>query len=104
MKSWLADLSPASLARLTARDVMTPDPVTVGPLTPLFDVVTLMAEKDIRHFPVLEEGRLTGMLTERDLRDALPSVITVQDPAERGKFLNVTRVWQVVSKAPPATV
>lgn len=86
---------------LRARDVMTPRPVTVMPSTPLSDVQALMETRGIVHFPVVEEERLVALLDERELRDAMPSVVTVDDPEARRRFLKVTRVSQVAGKNPP---
>lgn len=86
---------------LRARDVMTPRPVTVMPSTPLSDVQALMETRGIVHFPVVEDERLVALLDERELRDAMPSVVTVDDPEARRRFLKVTRVSQVAGKNPP---
>jgi len=93
--------SPSLLGKLTARDVMTAQPLTVTLDTKLSRVTELMEERDIQHFPVLEGGRLVGMLSERHLRDAMPSVLTVDDPEARRRYLRVTQVAQVVPKEPP---
>ncbi|HEY3318602.1 MAG TPA: CBS domain-containing protein [Coriobacteriia bacterium] len=51
----------------TARDIMTPDPVTVPPDMPVTDVARLMVEKRIGALPVLEGDELIGLVTEGDL-------------------------------------
>lgn len=51
----------------TARDMMTSDPVTVDPTTPVKDAARLMAERGIGALPVVDEGRLVGIVTEGDL-------------------------------------
>jgi acetoin utilization protein AcuB len=52
---------------MRARDVMTPDPVTVTPQSHLAEVWDLMRERGIRHVPVVQAGVLVGMLSDRDL-------------------------------------
>ncbi len=53
---------------MLARDLMTPNPVTLQPGTPLPAVARLFAERGISGAPVLDaEGRLLGMVTEGDL-------------------------------------
>ena len=48
---------------------MTPDPITVGPDSTIYDAMQMMLERDIRHLPVVDErGELVGMLSDRDLR------------------------------------
>lgn len=54
------------------RDVMTKDPVTIEPDAPLGTAMAVMRERGVRHLPVVNDaGRLTGIITDRDLRGAL---------------------------------
>jgi acetoin utilization protein AcuB len=46
---------------------MTPNPVTVTPDVSLAEVWDLMRDRGIRHVPVVDEGALVGMLSDRDL-------------------------------------
>jgi CBS domain-containing protein len=59
------DAAPAS-ANLCAADVMERDPPTVAPDTPLAEAVNLMASRDLTCLPVLSQGKLVGILTDRD--------------------------------------
>lgn len=53
---------------MRARDIMTADPVTVPPDTPLDAVAALMADRAISGLPVVDgEGRLVGLVTDGDL-------------------------------------
>ncbi len=53
---------------------MTPDPICVGPDTPVSEVTRTMSERRFRHMPVVDEdGRLIGMVSQRDLTVAAPS-------------------------------
>ena len=53
---------------LNARDVMTPDVVTVPPETPVLAIAHLLAERGISAVPVLAaDGSLKGIVTEADL-------------------------------------
>jgi CBS domain-containing protein len=52
----------------TARDIMTPDPITVAPGLPVTDAAHLMVEKRVGALPVLDpDGVLVGLVTEGDL-------------------------------------
>jgi CBS domain-containing protein len=51
----------------TARDIMTPDPVTVGPELSVKDAAKLMVERRIGALPVMEGDKLIGLVTEGDL-------------------------------------
>lgn len=48
-------------------EIMTPDPVTVVPDRPLDDAIRLFEESGFRHLPVVEDGALIGMVSDRDL-------------------------------------
>ncbi len=51
-------------------EIMHREPVTISPDTKLFAAYKLMHEKNIRHLPVIENGKLVGIITDRDLRSA----------------------------------
>jgi len=55
------------MTELVARDIMTKDPLTVGPDTSVTDAAHLMAERRIGALPVVSGGKLVGLVTEGDL-------------------------------------
>lgn len=55
------------LARLTVGEVMTRNVLTASPDWPVEDAARAMLERRIGALPVLEEGRLVGIVTETDL-------------------------------------
>lgn len=59
---------------LLVRDSMTREVVTVGPETTAAEALALCRENGIRHLPVLEGGRLVGVISDRDLRSATPAL------------------------------
>lgn len=61
----------ATLESLRVKDVMTWAVVTTGPEAPLSYAALVMFESRVGSLPVLEHGRLVGMLTERDVLKAL---------------------------------
>lgn len=60
-----------TLENLRVKDVMTWAVVTTGPEAPLTYGALIMFERRVGSLPVLEHGRLVGMLTERDVLRAL---------------------------------
>jgi acetoin utilization protein AcuB len=58
---------------LTVRDVMATDLVTVRPDETARHAYRLMRDHRFRHLPVVERGRLVGVLSDRDLRPVLLS-------------------------------
>jgi len=61
---------------MRVRDLMTPDPITVRPDTPLLDARALMARARVRHLLVMDGERLAGIVTDRDIRLNLASPAT----------------------------
>lgn len=53
--------------------IMTRSVIAVSPQTTLAEAMSITRKHRIRHIPVVEEGRLVGILSDRDLRDACPS-------------------------------
>jgi len=52
---------------------MTMDVLTVDENTPITRVMKLLKDNDIGHLPVIRSGRLVGMITDLDVKDASPS-------------------------------
>jgi len=52
---------------MIARELMTPDPLTVTPQASVAEVWDLMREADVRHIPVVQADALVGMVSDRDL-------------------------------------
>lgn len=52
---------------MRVRDVMTQDVATVAPDTDLRDLAALLVEKRISGVPVVEGGRVVGVVSERDI-------------------------------------
>ena len=57
-------------------EIMTPNVVVVSPRTKTRECMALMTEKNIRHLPVVEEGRVIGMVS---IRDIVGDIIADQD-------------------------
>jgi acetoin utilization protein AcuB len=60
---------------------MTLDPVSIAPDAPLGEALRLTREHRIRHLPVVSGGDLVGIVSDRDLRLALPSSVEDADAA-----------------------
>jgi CBS domain-containing protein len=55
----------------TAEDLMTEDPVTIGPEATVRDAAKLIAEREHNRIPVVEHGRFVGVVTRADVLSAL---------------------------------
>lgn len=81
------------------KDWMVPDPVTIGPKATVAEAEALLETHHIRHIPVMDGGRLAGMITDRDIGLAsMPrprKELTHQDV-----LLQLVRVDQVMTRDP----
>jgi hypothetical protein len=67
---------------LKAKDIMTKEPITVSPNTEITKAAKLLLEKGINGVPVVDSGRLVGILCQSDLiaqqkNLPMPSVFTL---------------------------
>jgi len=63
----------------TVGDVMRSPVVVATPTSTATDLVSLRRQHGIQHFPVVEDGRIVGIVTDRNLREAVtdPRVFTL---------------------------
>ena len=52
-------------------EVMTANPATVAPESSPYDALEMMRKLHVRHLPVVDAGRVVGMISMRDLRHAI---------------------------------
>ncbi|ARD47224.1 acetoin utilization AcuB family protein [Sporosarcina sp. P33] len=61
---------------MLVQDIMKTDVITLNSTDTIADAVQLMKEKRIRHIPIVEDGQLKGLVTDRDVKEASPSSIS----------------------------
>lgn len=64
----------------------------------LGQVRRIMAERRINQLPVLDDGRLVGIVTDRDIRDAYPTSLVIDRPKEIDSFAATYTVEEVMSQ------
>lgn len=74
-------------------------PVTISPQETLRTAWRIIRENWIRHLPVVERGRLVGIITDRDLRHALPSRAVGLEMHEIPHLAEKIRIWEVMARA-----
>lgn len=79
-------------------DWMNKELVVVTPDVPVKEAMRILQEKRIRHLPVVEEGRLVGIITDRDLRSVAPSPATSLSIYEINYLLDKLTVKEVMTK------
>jgi acetoin utilization protein AcuB len=81
------------------RDVMQTSVVTVTPETTLPEATRLASRRGIRHLPVLEDGKLVGILSDRDLKRAMASPATSLEAHELTYLLDRLTIRQLMTRA-----
>jgi acetoin utilization protein AcuB len=62
---------------MLVKDIMTPNPFTIGPEKSVLEALLMMYQHDIRRLPVIKNGRLVGIISDRDIKQLMgrPSLI-----------------------------
>ena len=84
---------------MRVKDLIGRPPISVGPDTTVLEARQLMQERRIRHLLVLEDGRLVGIVTDRDIRINLPSPATSLSVWEVNYLIARLTVGQVMTKS-----
>lgn len=81
---------------------MTKDVITVGPQTAILEAKAKMAEYHVHHLPVVEaDETLVGIVTDRDIRSALPSgVLTAEEKIREEGRLAQLQVKDIMTENP----
>jgi acetoin utilization protein AcuB len=74
---------------MVVEEIMTRDPYAVTVNTSVRQVLRGLAETDIRHVPIVADGALVGIVSDRDLRDILPGALEgFERPRETERVLS----------------
>ena len=84
---------------MLVRALMTGDPITVPPDTPVFEARQLMTDRRIRHLLVTRDGDLLGIVTDRDIRLNMPSQATSLSVWELNYLLTKLTVGEVMTRS-----
>jgi acetoin utilization protein AcuB len=82
------------------KDVMTRNPVTADSETLVLDAQKLMKENNIRRLPIVDKGKLVGIVTKHDLLEASPSPATSLSVFELNYLLAKMKVKEIMKKNP----
>lgn len=84
---------------MSVANFMTKDLITVRPTTRITDAVDLMKQHHIHRLPVVDNGKMVGLVTEGIIQRALPSKATSLSVFEANYLLNKTMVADVMEKS-----
>jgi len=82
------------------KDIMTKNPFTVESDTLVLEAQKIMKEKNIRRLPIVDKGKLTGIVTQHDLLAASPSPATSLSIYELNYLLSKMKVKEIMKKNP----
>jgi acetoin utilization protein AcuB len=86
--------------KMRIRDVMTKNPITVDSESLVLDAQRIMKENNIRRLPIVDKGKLVGIVTKHDLLEASPSPATSLSIHELNYLLAKMKVKEVMKKNP----
>lgn len=82
------------------REIMTQQVTSLNHDAKLLDAVLLLRSSGYRHVPVVSEGRLVGLLSDRDVQVASPSMFGTISPEEYNRIFETTPVSKVMARDP----
>ena len=88
---------------MLVRDWMQADPITIGSDTLVSHAKHVLSEHNLHALPVVDDGRLCGLVTRANLLRMGAFVLRTQDPDEFNYFVTRLRVRDVMVRR-PATI
>lgn len=85
------------------KDWMTKNPITIADSSSIIEAIHLMMEKGVRRLPVMHNGRLAGIVTDRMLKDYSPGKATSLDTWEVHYLLSRTKITEAMNPQPHTT-
>jgi CBS domain-containing protein len=86
------------MEKTRVRDIMSSPAIVTAPGASVQAASTLMKERGIRHLPVVENGRLVGIVSRGDLREASISAAVNADTYEINFLLNRLTVGRLMTR------
>jgi acetoin utilization protein AcuB len=84
---------------MTVAEWMTAPVMTLKPHDSLWHAHERLAKYRINQFPVVHEGKLVGIITDRDVRDAYPSELRHLRSQDIAEFAEACTVGQMMTRA-----
>lgn len=83
---------------MLVQDVMQAELITITPETALPEALRLVQRRGVRHLPVVENGNLVGIVSDRDLKRAMPSAATSLSAQELNYLLDRVTVGEFMTR------
>ena len=88
------------MAKTTVGDWMTRNPITIDDSASIVEAIHLLREKNIRRLPVMRQGKIIGLVTEKMLLGYMPTKATTLDQWELHYLLSKTPVTAAMNPKP----
>lgn len=85
---------------LKVEDLMTVSPVYISPDTTLNEMMGIMKTHNYRQLPVLDNGKVVGIVTDRDIRLVMNSPVVLHDRQEDLKLFNTVTAESCMTANP----
>lgn len=85
---------------MLVKDWMTKNPVTITDDTSMMKAIHLMKQHRFRRLPIMHQGKLVGIVSDRDLKEASPSKATTLDVHELYYLLSDLQVKDIMTRNP----
>ncbi len=83
---------------MLVQDIMQAELITILPETTLPEALRLVQRRGVRHLPVVENGNLVGIVSDRDLKRAMPSAATSLSAQELNYLLDRVKVGEFMTR------
>ena len=82
-------------------DIMTPKPTAICKTDSLSNALKIMEEKKTRHLIVVEaDGKLVGIISDRDCKEAMASPYAIYDSKRADSFAQKILVQRIMTQTP----
>ena len=85
---------------MLVKERMASEPIAVDENTSIMKATQIMKENNIRRIPVVRDGRLIGIISDRDIKEAAPSKATSLDVHELYYLLSEIKIKDIMTPDP----
>ncbi|HOJ12640.1 MAG TPA: CBS domain-containing protein, partial [Clostridiales bacterium] len=83
---------------MNVKSRMTSNPYIISPDATIAEALEIMRKNNIRRLPVVKNGKLVGIVTEREMQEVTPSKATTLSVFELNYLLSKTKVSAVMTR------